>query len=394
MWAKSALIAILFCITPPTIAQEVGDSVILQSSNPAGIPMHPADQDNSFVRWPNGSTATVVDIGTWIQVRAPDGDEGWVTRRYVTVISEDHTETDGNEQIAYVVGTWNIEHFKNSQARGFPENLFGGPTYPQSDRDLNLVASIIRDSLQAAILVLNEINGVSGSNPPSSNELDGLMTALGPSWQYVISADGGTLRTAIIHDSSKADRGNCLEFGNASGPRDHIGCFFTFKAPDGTAMNDLVVIGVHLKSGQGRNNQHNAEMADLSAGFAGAFDGDPLPTLERDVVIAGDFNANLYDSAQENFWNDFAGTFDVDVLAPTSFTDYAPTRLARVPLQPNSFIDYVMASSLSGGVWDDLVRSTAHVHGELLTSPFEEFRRKVSDHIPVTIRIRLTADDD
>ena len=122
---------------------------------------------------------------------------------------------------------------------------------------------------------------------------------------------------------------------------------------------------------------------------------DPFPSVERDVVVAGDFNANRYDSRQENFWNNFAGTaFDIDVLAPVDATDYSPTRLARVPLRPNSVIDYIMGSQLSGGVGDDLVLSTAHVHDELLSSPFENFRRIASDHIPVTIRVRLSEDDD
>ena len=47
-----------------------------------------------------------------------------------------------------------------------------------------------------------------------------------------------------------------------------------------------------------------------------------------------------------------------------------------------------------GGVAEDLVRSTAHVHHELLESPFEEFRRRLSDHVPVTVRVKLGTDDD
>ena len=115
---------------------------------------------------------------------------------------------------------------------------------------------------------------------------------------------------------------------------------------------------------------------------------------EIDVVIAGDFNANLYDNKHENFWQDFAGAYDIDVLAPDDVSNYAPTRLAKVPLRPNSVIDYLMASQVDGGVGDDLVRSTAHVHDELLSAPFEGFRRVASDHLPVTIRVRLRADDD
>ena len=50
------LLALAIAIAPqPALAQAVGDSVRLESSNPAGVPAHPADSDPSYVRWPNGT---------------------------------------------------------------------------------------------------------------------------------------------------------------------------------------------------------------------------------------------------------------------------------------------------------------------------------------------------
>jgi endonuclease/exonuclease/phosphatase family metal-dependent hydrolase len=235
-----------------------------------------------------------------------------------------------------------------------------------------------------------------------SDELDSLIAALGPQWQYELSRSGGTQRIALLHDTTKARRNACHEFeiplrqvqGKDIAARDPLACHFTFLAPSGDARNDLVVVGVHLAAGQDANINHNEGMRELADRLPAVFDGDPFPSAERDVVIAGDFNANLYDTKLENYLIDFGGSLDIDVLAPMSGEDYPGTRLKGVPLSAGSKIDYVMASSGAGGVHQDLVRSTAHVHQELLISPLEEFRRKASDHIPVTIRIKLKADDD
>ena len=43
---------------------------------------------------------------------------------------------------------------------------------------------------------------------------------------------------------------------------------------------------------------------------------------------------------------------------------------------------------------DDLVLQAAHVHHELLDVGFDAFREKLSDHVPVTVRVMVGADDD
>lgn len=53
-----------------------------------------------------------------------------------------------------------------------------------------------------------------------------------------------------------------------------------------------------------------------------------------------------------------------------------------------------MASKIEGGLFEELTQATATVHHELLGSDFNEFRKSMSDHIPVTIRIKLTDDND
>lgn len=380
------------------LAQDVGDLVLLESENSAGVPVHPADRDNSFVRWPNGTEAAVTAIGDWYEVEADSGERGWVTSRYISIVDE--TEPGGDEASAdrtYRIGTWNIEHFKAGSTRGFPENRRGGPSYPQAERDVGYIAAVIRDELQVSILVLNEINGI--RNGTQSNELDRLVADLGAEWEYVLSESGGTQRQAILHNRSHARREVCHEFripeeriqDKDISARDPLACQFILLGADGTDMNDLTVIALHLASGQRNNLNHNRAMEALESRFAGVFDGSPFPSGETDVLIAGDFNANRYDRRAENFWEDYGGAFDLDVLAPANGEDYPPTRLSGVPLRPGSKIDYIMASM---GLRSELVLQVADVRDDVLIAPFEDFRRLASDHIPVTVDVRVVADDD
>ena len=56
-----ALIAFFVVSSTAFPAQELGDKVRLQSSNQAGVPVHPA-LGNSYFRWVNGSEGVVVAI--------------------------------------------------------------------------------------------------------------------------------------------------------------------------------------------------------------------------------------------------------------------------------------------------------------------------------------------
>jgi hypothetical protein len=116
-------------------AQAVGDSVVLQASHSAGVPVHPAAGDPTYVRWPNGTEGRVTAIDSptgWRKVRA-NGVTGWVIQRYLAlVVAEvEEPEAPANELLTYVIGTWNLEHFHDDVTRGFPENAYPipGPTY-------------------------------------------------------------------------------------------------------------------------------------------------------------------------------------------------------------------------------------------------------------------------
>lgn len=388
--------------------QQVDDPVLLQSSNPQGVPVHPAAGDRSFVRWANGTTGIVrtMDPTTgWFEVESSNGSRGWITRQYITVIAPDEEPDDpdlGIEIPSYVIGSWNLEHFKDGAGRGFPENGFGGPSYgSRAEADFRNIARIITSDLSAKILILNEINGISGER--RSTELDRLVGLLGDTWKYELTLSGGAQRVAILFDSASVRREACQEFvvaqervnGSDIFARDPLACRFTFLEAGGQAKNDMLVVGLHLASGQDKVSNHNRAMEVLITRLRTALSDGTFPAGETDIFIGGDLNASRYDNRVENFWDSLdSAQLRFLTLSPEDGSDYPGTRLAGVPLFPRSQIDYLIASNLAGGLGADLVQLGGHVHAELVTDGFDDFRERVSDHLPVTVRVRLVHDDD
>jgi len=387
-------------------AQEVGDPVRLFSSNAQGVPVHPAAGDNSYVRWANGTTGRISAIDAasgWIEIDAA-GSSGWVTPRYVSVLSPEEPE-DGTLGAAIpvaVVGTWNLEWLKDGKSRGFPENTRGGPSYgPRTADDYRRIAEVIETRLGASIMLLQEINGESGTR--NSVEMNRLLGFLGEDWAYELSASGGSQRVAILYDETAVRRNHCEEFqvpatkvqGSDIFARDPLACHLTFLDGSGAAKNDLLVVGLHLASGQDKTQNHDQAMHTLRLRLRGALTGGTFPAGERDILLGGDLNASRYDSKRENFWQvaDPSGV-SLDTLSPEDGEGYPGTRLAGVPLVPSSKIDYLLRVDRTGGLIDELVQRTAQVRLDLLPDNFNDFRRQLSDHIPVTVQIRIVPDDD
>ena len=207
----------------------------------------------------------------------------------------------------------------------------------------------------------------------------------------------------MVYDSSTVRKDTCVEFDIPEQQvqkkdifeRDPLACRFVFLNGKGEVQNDLIVVGVHLASGQALVANHNTAMKVLRTRLAQAFSDGTFPAGEKDVVIGGDFNASRYDNDVEDFWDGFdSGGFRFLTLSSSDEQEYPGTRLAGVPLFPRSRIDYVLGSSAAGGLSEKLVQNIAHVHTELIGGGFDDFRAHVSDHIPVTIRIRVGPDQD
>jgi endonuclease/exonuclease/phosphatase family metal-dependent hydrolase len=316
-----------------------------------------------------------------------------------------------------VVSCWNLEHFCKGAERGFPENQAGrydppGPTLPpRTEGQLAAIASTIVDRIKASFLVLCEVNGKLGKDEdgdplPVSEELDELVAKLPPGWRYVVSHSGGEQRIAFLYDSSRCRVNEVIEFevphrriqGSDVFARDPLAAHVTLLQ-NGAARNDLVIIGLHLASGQEKCKNHDAAMETvlLLLGRAQA-EGKLGGNAEHDVLLLGDLNCNMFSPPAERFFLDMddpAG--DWDVLAGD---DYPATRLSGSPLGlGSSQIDYIIASrktaARDGLLGDEITRAEARVHTELLQwKPPDEFRRDLSDHLPVTVEVGVTDDKD
>ena len=149
--------------------------------------------------------------------------------------------------------------------------------------------------------------------------------------------EGGNQRIAVVWDSRfarlSAYRELAVEEVKVGGKdifeRDPLLAHFTLLK-DGKPMNDLLVVGLHLASGQHKVRNHDAAMARLRGELKALRGNDPvLPASEADILIVGDLNANAFDDRRERFFEEF-NRGEWRVLAREG--SYPATRLAGVPL--------------------------------------------------------------
>jgi len=291
------------------------------------------------------------------------------------------------------VGTWNLEYFGVGKSRGFPEAA--GEIGPRTNAQLDGIAQAIRDTIGASVLILNEINGRDGK--ASSAELEDLVQRLGPSWKYAIDKSGRAQRNAMIWDGNAVDALATQEIyiapkkvnGQDIFERDPLAIYFRAKGASKRA--DFLVVALHLKSGQGETENHDAAMDRLRRELK-ALRGhnDVLPAAEDDILIGGDLNASPYDGPKEGFFDSY-NRGNWKLLAEGD--DYPATRLAKRQ------IDYLIVTrktSRQHGLWDEEVAaSPAHVWRELAgNNNLDRYRKSYSDHFPVTTCVDATTDND
>lgn len=426
-------------------AFRVGDEILFMERD-LGIPIHRTGPSaGGYVRVPGGSRATVLELGPegkrhWLRVRSGNVD-GWVGSQYVAEVlgaelgdpvstqpgTSAATTPDG-APLTYTIGTWNLEHFSVKGTRGFPERRGSRAYPPRTEDDLRKIATIITERLGAQFLSLNEIDGTEaqqeGETVQASEKLDELLALLPETWTYEIAKSGDDIRVAFFWDRAKVRLDEIVEItvprqlvedrktpGAQPSPkdifdRDPLVAKITLLAPSpsgGTqslAMNDLVVVGVHLASEQWRSNNHDTAMNLLRQNLVALQQAGQLGGLdEHDILIMGDMNANAFTPPVEQFFLEMdASNSPWDVLVDD---DYPPTRLSGTPLRlRTSQIDYIIASRFGGqrhGLsGDEVTETSAKVHVEIVDDEGgpDEYRKSISDHLPVTVKVRVVPDSD
>ncbi len=303
-----------------------------------------------------------------------------------------------------VVGTWNIEHLHGSRTRGAPEIKRGGPRIaPRKSADYSYLADTIR-TLGAKVLALQEVNAYRRGGRYRSRELRRLVRALGSKhWRYAVSRSGWREHLAFVYDRRVVQAKAFCEArfswkmvgDRPTFFRQPFAAHFALLDGRGKAQNDFTMINLHLVSGQHRVKNHDQAMVQLlhetkrKRWFKKC-----IPPGEQDLMIAGDLNASRFDHRREKFWSLLELT-GWDILAD-SRKKYPPTRLSGVPLRlRQSHLDYIIIRKGPRGLAGREIRArTARVHTELVKPSSTLFRRRASDHLPVTVRIRRVPDDD
>lgn len=399
----AALITI-FLWSPITLqAQEIGDRVQLVVRD-IGIPGHPAPGINSVNhRFPSQSYVTVIDRDEatgWFNVVDVGGTDAWITPTYISLVVQ---TVVAPSDLCYRVGTWNLEWFGSNKSRGFPEYQWGGLTYPpRTVSEVGVIAAAIRDELDIKLLVLNEIDGDGSDESAISDGLDTLTTLLGPTFTYVIGSSGKSQRVAFVFDTQFVRPNAITEIsvpytkigGSDIFARDPLVGNFSF-IHEGVDQNDLVIVGLHLASGQHKTRNHDAAIDRLLTELNNLRSvGTVIPEGEYDLILGGDLNASMFDNKLEEFFG-ILDHGDWDVLANDP---YPASRLAGHPLAPKSQIDYLIATRVNGNrhglVGEELSGDAATVHHELADGDWEGFRQTFSDHFPVTTCVAVRADSD
>jgi endonuclease/exonuclease/phosphatase family metal-dependent hydrolase len=357
------------------------------------------------IRLQHGSVARVLAIDQqtgWYQVQVED-DTAWIVKKYFG----DELEPVTPETVlpSYRIATCNLEWLRDGKSRGFPENTYGGPTIPpRTDEDYAAIAEVISHELEAAVLVLTEINAFTYAREEGewieSPELDRLLSHLGENYDYEITESGGQQHVAVLYDENKVRLNTVFEIdvpyervqNKDVFARDPLVSHFTFLAQGVKhGLNDFVIVGLHLASGQGNNSNHDRAMEILLDNLDFLLEeGEELPVGKTDIVITGDLNLSIFDSKRERVLEQMeSGQYDI--LADDG---YPATRLAGVPLAPKSQIDYIIVTDDMRGQDREVDTSQATVRQNLASQDYAGFRQVFSDHFPVTAEAKLLEDDD
>ena len=185
------------------------------------------------------------------------------------------------------VATFNIEWFGTTDTNKHRH---------RSQVAINQIADLIASTLDLEVIVLEEINS-------ESEEFEKFEAALGAhGYKLKAGTTGGEQRVVIAYDDDEVDLiGEITELDvrsdfNLSGNCSSLGMRRPLMAKLQAGEFDFIFIGVHLKSqlnGNCADRVRTEQSKDLIAKINELVDS----SSEKDVIVAGDFNATTADSS-------------------------------------------------------------------------------------------------
>ena len=295
------------------------------------------------------------------------------------------------EEVNYQICCWNLEHFSPTAKRGFPE--VSPRIDPRTEEQLNALAAKIRDEIKAEIYLFSEIE--------NEAYFASFVQKIGADWKYDIGISGSQQKTAFVWNTNavKEIKAGDIDisdtFFDSSRNRDrkifdrspqllHI----VFLDTEGQEKNDVLLIGLHMISGERWNKPRQKGMEILLTKLPGFLTDNGFDTNEKDFVFLGDLNDDtflkFYDNKPDNQQLQFLFPFMVSkgYIALVS-SNYPGTRVS------GRQIDHIIIS------WD-FMDECFNTEAEVLVPyiDFNDYRVKFTDHFPVLIYVRLYKDDD
>lgn len=320
------------------------------------------------------------------------------------------------------ITTWNIEHL-GTVGRGFGGGYggFGNGSVPplgkelpkRSEAQLEQLADLIQTELGSDVIALQEI-GITGRSRGKSlsHPLRSVISHLaksGADWSYYLPpldetpADDAEDNTFLGFAWNK-DRLRLLNAFEMPFPdlilagkdvfeRPPLIGYFESIRTDGRTGNDFVVVNVHLASGQDHDENHLIAMTLIEHGLNSALAKRGVRENER--IILGDLNDNplRLDSGGDP-------KYSPALYAHMKFKGYhhalpANPRTTRLSSRFDSLIDHIFVSQ---GLLPELVTAEAVLFAPYdfdgHTKEWAAWRTSFSDHLPLSIQIRVTSDND
>ncbi len=294
------------------------------------------------------------------------------------------------------VTTWNIEHL-GSTGRGFGGGFGAGSIPLRSNSQLRDIADFIKDDLEADVLAAQEI-AKTGPNH-TSLELDRIVDRLGDNWSYILADEPAVseMGNGFIWNKDKV---TVLEAFTISMPnielagknlfdRMPMALYFETKESGETNRNDMVLINVHMASGQTNDENHAIAMIALEHALTRVLKDNEV--IESDRVILGDFNDNPHKlTAADN--PKFIKTL-YQHMETKKYTDIVPAsfEFTRMDANLGSLIDHILVNNSAS---NDIVSTEAERFTPGDSSTFADWRQTFSDHFPLSFILDVKADTD
>lgn len=300
------------------------------------------------------------------------------------------------------LATWNVEHL-GSPGRG----LGYRPLELRTREQLAGIASLIKEE-EIALLALQEV-AVSRREGElyRSDALDSLCALLGGQWNYVIAPPGGempgsedvhNMQNAWLWDGEKAllEKSFALPVenvevgGKSTFDRRPWAAWFSFYRR-GEIGNDLLLVNLHMASGQDNDENHLAAMVMVERSINGAL--RSLDITESDRIILGDFNDNPW--ARDDRGRLKYSSLLYQYMEEKSYQDLVKESMGftRINRDMNSIIDHVLVNSSARRHLASQNLKILRPEAETLEE-YQRWREDYSDHFPLIFSVKITSDDD